>query len=141
VAICSTCSKNSRCSSGLLQILHLAPVLYILLALPCSLMNSTHVPFLQARALLQAAQIQQQHLQHISNNLPQHLPNLLDQSMQAAAPSNAIAAFQSSNSSATLGVRCPGSAPVPPGIAIAKDDSRGEAPYCCSRSHTCQRLM
>jgi hypothetical protein len=61
---------------------------------------------LQARALIQAAQIQQQHLKQISSNLPQHLPSH-NTAPQGAAASIATAA---AGAATVSGVRGPAAA-------------------------------
>uniref|UniRef100_A0A383VKE4 Spindle and kinetochore-associated protein 1 n=1 Tax=Tetradesmus obliquus TaxID=3088 RepID=A0A383VKE4_TETOB len=79
----------------------------------------------KARALLQAAELQQQHLQQISSNLPQHLPSTCP--APAAAPAAAAAAHQQGAAvkqqgaagTAVLGVRGATS------TAAAADDARG----------------
>lgn len=80
----------------------------------------------KARALLQAAELQQQHLQQISSNLPQHLPSTCP--APAAAPAAAAAAAHQQGAAkqpgaagtAVLGVR--GATSV---AAAAADDARG----------------
>ena len=61
----------------------------------------------QARALVQAAQLQQQHLQQISSNLPQHLPSF-NTAPQAGSASTAAAG--SAGAAAVTGVRGPAAA-------------------------------
>eukprot|EP00878_Enallax_costatus_P033344 GHUV01036764.1.p1 GENE.GHUV01036764.1~~GHUV01036764.1.p1 ORF type:complete len:218 (+),score=90.14 GHUV01036764.1:1036-1689(+) len=77
---------------------------------------------MQARALLQAAQIQQQHLQSISNNLPQHLPSSCPAAVpvvvQAAAPAAAKGA------TAVAGARGPA---APAAANTCRDDGKGGA--------------
>lgn len=67
----------------------LHPVLHLLPQICSSPPACMHVFLLcvalQARSLLQVAQIQQQHLQSISSNLPQHLPSSCSAQVMAQA--------------------------------------------------------
>jgi hypothetical protein len=83
---------------------------------------------MQARALLQAAELQQQHLQQISSNLPQHLPGTCP--APAAGASTAAHQQQSLQSAAGKQPGAAGTAAVgargATSTAAAADDARGE---------------
>jgi hypothetical protein len=69
----------------------------------------------QARALLQAARLQQEHLQIVAANLPAHLPSSQASSTAAAAPSGWARAGQQSAAGGGNG----------PGLAAATAAARG----------------
>lgn len=70
----------------------------------------------KARALIQAAQLQQRHLQQISSNLPQHLPSFQTAPQSAAA----AAGVKPAGATAVSGVRGPAA-------ATAEDAVKGKA--------------
>ncbi|KAF6266088.1 hypothetical protein COO60DRAFT_642581 [Scenedesmus sp. NREL 46B-D3] len=86
----------------------------------------------KARALLQAAELQQQHLQQISSNLPQHLPSTCSALAAAGAAATSTTPHQQQHSLQSIAVKQQGVAGAAKlgsrgQAAAAADDARGKA--------------
>lgn len=96
--------------------------------------SSSTINTLQARALIQAAQLQQRHLQQISSNLPQHLPSF-QTGPQAAAAAQGV---KPTGATAVSGVRGPAAATAED--AVKGEETSDAQPRLCASWCSCQPL-